>query len=156
MKRWSKLKKRVEGIFCQNLGLEIHANVYSITTKFDTFLSPRQWITLDKRVIFDFPGQFLEGKNIDVHSKITYIDEEGSTLSKIFDEYVLTPKDELLNTSFAKDRWGFTDILKGADRRLGKARLLEKYKDVASDGAVGMILKKRFGKERSKGGGHDL
>jgi chromosomal replication initiation ATPase DnaA len=142
MRRWSKLKKRIESFFVERLNLQIHANVYKTTTKHDTFLKPRQWFLLDGEVIFDFPGQFMHDDSDP--KRIEYFEAEASTLGRLADEYFATPRSELLDKKFEEDRWGFTDILKAADRRLGRERLLKKYLNVSQEGAVWKVLTKRF------------
>ncbi len=143
-RRWSKLKKKIEAVFYETLNLQIHCNVYSYTDKHCTYKCPRQWLVLGKEIIFDFPGSFFEEKNPEEKSKIKYWEEEARTLGHLIDQYLETPRVELLNGEFPLDRWGFTDLLKAADRRLGKAKLIEKFKDVPKDSAIWKILAKRI------------
>ena len=98
-------------------------------------------------IIFDFPGQFLKWKNPDELSAIEYLESEGHTLGLLVDEYLATPKAQLLDKVFERDRWGFTDILKTADRRLGKERLLTKFASAESGDAAAKVLEARYGKE---------
>jgi len=123
MKRWSKLKTKIEEIFDEDLELAIHCNVFKTTNKHWTFDSPRIWLQCDKQIIFDFPGMFFFWKNPEERSTIKYTDEEASTPGRLIDEYLATPKADLLDKKFADDRFEFTDLLKISDRRLGKAKL---------------------------------
>ena len=122
MKRWSKLKKKIEEMFAEGLDLQVHCNVYTVKTKHDTLQSPRTWLQCEKTILFDFPGMFLSWKNSEERSAVQYMEEDASTLGKLIDEYLATPKTEILDKEFESDRWGFTDLLKVADRRLGKQR----------------------------------
>jgi hypothetical protein len=45
-------------------------------------------------------------------------------MSNIIREYIDTPISELLVKSFENDHWGLTGILRAADYRIGKTRLL--------------------------------
>jgi hypothetical protein len=47
-----------------------------------------------------------------------------SAISNLIRDYINCPKEALLEP-FENDRWGLTDILRAADRRIGKRRLLE-------------------------------
>lgn len=141
-RRWSKIKKRIEDLFAEGLNLQIYSTFYTTTSKHDSYNSPRHWFVLDKEVIFDFPGQFFN-KGPD-ETRIEYLDGENYKISCLIQEYIELPKEQLLSTHLEMDKWGVIDILRAADRRIGKDRLLERFKDVSSDSAVKKILRKRF------------
>ncbi len=69
-KRWSKLQKQIKNLFVKELNLKIHCTVYVEITKQFTFESSRHWITLDKEIIWDFPGPFMEWKCSDPEKSI--------------------------------------------------------------------------------------
>ncbi|MBQ3860116.1 MAG: hypothetical protein II779_06290, partial [Clostridia bacterium] len=112
------------------------------------------------KVLFDYPKQFLgtdspsysvrerERKYIPLKEAYPY-SSDISTLSDIIREFIDTPKDALLPKAFEKDKWGLTDILKAADRRLGKKRLIEYYAD-NNNLAVKEILDSRFAAKLSE------
>lgn len=58
-KPWSKTKSRIEALFDPKLDLAIHTTSYTHATNHDTYEVPRHWITLNKEVVWDFPGPFL-------------------------------------------------------------------------------------------------
>jgi hypothetical protein len=93
---------------------------------------PRYWITLNKETIWDYPKYFLNQSMGDSYSgrHLTLINtypygSDISDISKLLNEYIDTPKEELLNKHFENDKWGLINILKAADRRIGERRLSE-------------------------------
>jgi hypothetical protein len=148
-KPWSKLQKELYNLIVPDINLQIHCTVYSFSTKFDTFESPRYWITLDKEIIWDFPGQFLEWKHPHVPKPIKYLDEpffhnHGSIISNLFRQYIDTPRDELLSKKFEEDYWGLINILRAADRRIGKRRLKVFSQEIPTGSAAEKVLKRRL------------
>lgn len=141
-RRWSKIKKKIEDLFDENLNLQIHCTFYTITTKHFSFNSPRYWLVLDKEIIFDFPGQFFRKGSPD--TRIEFLDEEGGLISSLLQCYVELPRDQLLTGELPRDRWGVADILRAADRRIGKNKLQMKFQEAAEDSAVKKIIMKRF------------
>lgn len=65
-----------------------------------------------------------------------------SYISDIIRDYIDTPVSELLSHKFEKDYWGITEILKAADRRLGKAKL-EEYFQISNNEAAKKVIKER-------------
>ena len=55
---------------------------------------------------------------------------------------IYTPLEELLSNDFEADDLGITDILKASDRRIGKRRRAEYFKDTDNE-AVKKILRVR-------------
>ena len=55
-------------------------------------------------------------------------------------EYIDTPSSELMTKKFEGDHWGLTDILRAADRRIGRRRLAE-LAEVVSNPAAQKNLK---------------
>ena len=144
MKRWSKLKKKIENVFVPELDLQIHCNVYTTTTVHETFKAPRTWLQCDKKILFDFPGMFFLWKNPEERGSVRYMEEDTPDLGILIDDYLATPKLELLEAEFLNDRWRFTDFLKIADRRIGKERLTEKYGHFPPRHPLGALLLKRI------------
>jgi hypothetical protein len=60
-------------------------------------------------------------------------------ISNLIRDYVDTSREALLQKSFDHDHWGLTDILKAADRRIGKRRLAELREMVRNDAALKVI-----------------
>jgi len=149
-KPWSKLQKQLYNLFVPKLGIQMHCTTYAFSTKYDTFESPRHWITLDKTVIWDFPGPFLVWKHPDAEKSVQYLDEHylpvggGSTISNLIRDYIDTPKDELLTTNFDTDHWGLINIFRAADRRIGKLALRQFSVSIRFDEPAAKVLQKRI------------
>lgn len=117
MKRWSKLQHELRALFVPGLRLDIQCRVYRMASGLGQTDLPRYWISLARQTIWDYPKDFPEsGKD---YPYVTDI----STISELLRLYIETPRSHLLHRVFADDRWGITDIVKVADRRLGLRRL---------------------------------
>ena len=80
---------------------------------------PRYWITLDKKVIWGYPKQFvtkdgtvknLSGSGTETnYNRLTvtypYITDIRD-ISRLIREYIDTPKDEIFSKAFENDHWG--------------------------------------------------
>ena len=90
---------------------------------------PRYFITLAGEIIFDYPKDFVlksGGVKSLAQGALTKIYPYGNDISDIGElirEYIDTPKDELFKKHFDADEWGLANILKAADKRIGKRRL---------------------------------
>ena len=135
MKRWSKLQKRLYNLLDPELNIQIHCVSYPMHSQHGTTNIPRYYITLDKEIIWDYPKDFPAHR--------TSAPEEGnypyvtdiSAITQQIEEYIQTPIEELLAKHFSEDRWGLTDLLKAADRRIspGRVGILTK------DGAIAVV-----------------
>jgi hypothetical protein len=119
----------------------------------------RHRITLGKEILWDYPRDFINKPTEDTRDLLENGDVygflmrdiyphgwESPTVSDVMHEYIDTPKEELLTKSFENDKWRLTDILRAADRRIGKRRLGELK--LLNNPAVDKIVKARL-----KGGG---
>lgn len=124
MRRWSKLKKKVEGLWTPDLDMAVHCNSYRHEAH-TLYNMERHWIVLNGVIIWDFPGPFLKSKNPDHPNPVQYHPSMSfpTPPAKLFDEYLSCPVDELLTRKFEEDHYGLGDIMRAADRRLGKTRL---------------------------------
>ena len=140
MKRWSKLQKKFYSIIDEKLDLQLHLSIYRMKTRWGSTDLPRYWLTLGKDIIFDYPKQFMD-EYIPVYhyhhsnngirtGEIKYINANwypyGNNISDIsyfIDEYINTPRSELLTKNFENDSWGLSNIFKVSDRRIGKRAL---------------------------------
>ena len=90
---------------------------------------PRYFITLAGEIIFDYPKDFVlksGGVKSLAQGALTKIYPYGNDISDIGElirEYIDTPKEELFKKHFDADEWGLANILKAADKRIGKRRL---------------------------------
>ena len=133
MPRFSKLKKRIESLFAPDVNLKVRCTAYGYDGWAGYRELPRLWITLDKEIIFDFIKDF---KDLRVSRLVHYINNHSAMVdfpiyypdimfvNALIQEYIETPADILFDHVFPDDHFGLTDILKAADRRIGKNRLL--------------------------------
>jgi hypothetical protein len=118
MRRFSKLKKRIESLFAPELELKVYCTVYAKKGNYDCMESPRLWIVLGKEIIFDWLKEFKEMKIDDPsysegrcvwYEDIVYITE-------MIQEYIETPRDELKEHSLYKDEYGLEERCKKMER----------------------------------------
>jgi len=155
MKRFSKLKKRIESLFSPEINLRVYCTVNPINNSFWGYCNPQYKIVLNKEVIFDFINDF-RGLRKPVEEGNYWAKEGGepiwyedvSLISALIREYIDTPADKLFDHVFENDYFGLTDILKAADRRIGKKRLLL-LKDRTTSQAAEKIVAARLGKNLS-------
>lgn len=122
MAQWSKLQKEIYNLIDERLNLQIHCTLYRMDTQRGNSTDlPRYWITLDKGIIFDYPKQFIDKTENELHPYPYY--NQISDISDLFREYIDTPIEELLDKTFSNDKWQLTEILKASDRRIGQRRL---------------------------------
>ena len=125
--RWSQLKGLLEALWDENLDLKMHCTVHRGP---DGLAIGRYWIVFKGQTIWEEPrdvASFLKaGRGNSVATEIT----------AVLRQYLDTPKDELLSAAFPGDRWGLTEVLLAADRRIGKRRLVELKSKCASAAAL--------------------
>ena len=129
MKRWSKLQKRFYELVDEGIDFQIHCAVYRMQSRRGGTDLPRYFITLAGEIIFDYPKDFVL-KSGGVKSlaggalaKIYPYGNDISDIGELIREYIDTPKEELFAKHFGADEWGLANILKAADKRIGKRRL---------------------------------
>ena len=129
MKRWSKLQKRLYELVDESIDFKLHCTVYRMQSRCGSTDLPRYFITLAGEIIFDYPKDFVlksGGVKSLAQGALTKIYPYGNDISDIGElirEYIDTPKDELFKKHFGVDEWGLANILKAADKRIGKKRL---------------------------------
>lgn len=134
MKRWSKLQRELYKLIDDNIGFQIHCISYPMNSRYGNTNLPRYYITIGKEIIWDYPKDFVlkDGSvgNYNGESTGYPYNNDISEISEIIREYIDTPKEELFAKQFEDDKWGLTNILKSADRRIGKRRLVELQKKI--------------------------
>ena len=75
---------------------------------------------------------------------VPFTEPENSIFMRLIAQYIDTPADEVLDKVFEKDEFGFTDLLKAADRRLEVVRLAQKFEQRPSQSGVALTLGERF------------
>ena len=129
MKRWSKLQKRLYELVDESIDFKLHCAVYRMQSRRGGTDLPRYFITLAGEIIFDYPKDFIlksGGIKSLAEGALTKIYPYGNDISDIGElirEYIDTPKEELFAKHFDADEWGLANILKAADKRIGKKRL---------------------------------
>jgi len=153
-KRWSKIQSRIYSLFDPKLKLQIHCAAFRDGCDYGQLYAGRYWVTLDKQNIWDFPKQFLNPStswNDENLSATHLIEIEGvmhgcvyivSDISALIREYIDTPLENLLNKKFENDKFGLTEILKAADRRIGKKKLFDYFGKVYSVNGQQIIQKR--------------
>lgn len=155
-KPWSKLKREISALFSPDINIRLHCAAYRMKSQRGSTDLPRYWITLNKETIWDYPRDFKNQAVSDhrsfpdgIYSGVSLLlrntcpyGSDTATISGLIREYIDTPEAELLTKPFEKDRWGLTDILKAADRRIGKRRLplLQRF----GNAAAGKIIAERL------------
>ena len=128
-KPWSKLKSRLESLWVPGLRMAIHTTAYRHPEKSGGKPIPRHWITLEGRVIWDFPADFLFRKNPEHPAAFDFLLEHypgnsgQSAPASVIRQYIDCPMEAVLTTKFEDDHWHLGDVLRAADRRSGKSRL---------------------------------
>lgn len=125
-RRWSKLQSRVYNTVDPALNFQIHCALYEMNSNngYHGSKLPRYWITIDKDIVFDYPKQFDTTYR---YGRNSYPwDTDISNISDSIEEYLQTPRNELLE-QFSNDKCKVTDILRVCDRRIGKRQLLKMY-----------------------------
>lgn len=118
MKRWSKLQKELYKIIDGGIDFQLHCCAYRMKSQRGAASVPRYWITLDGEIIFDYPKQY---ENRDGYPYVN----GASDISGIIREYIDTPVNEIFDRAPDGDFGELTEILKAADRRIGRRRLEE-------------------------------
>jgi hypothetical protein len=125
MPRWSKLQKQLHQLVDPAIRLQIQCRLVRMSSQRGSTNLPRYWITLDKEVIWDYPGQFaLPGggtTRADARTVVHYPHlTDVPLISDLIRQYIDTPAGELMSRRFPSDHWGLVNILRAADRRIGR------------------------------------
>ena len=137
---WSRFKKEIESLFAENLDLVLHCTYYQ------SGHIPRHHFVLNKEVIWDYPGVFMdENPGIPLYQAYWRGYHTGQTTpADLLRAWLDLPRDQLMEP-MPEDPCGLSDILRAADRRLGKERLLEWGKTLHEYHPARKVLEARFG-----------
>lgn len=138
MKRWSKLQKQLYLVIDDSINFQIHCSVYRMGSQHGGADLPRYWITLGKEIVFDYPKVSTDKQDY------PYVNEIPD-ISDLFRQYLDTPREQLLEKTFESDKYGVTNLLKCADRRISVTGLKEHFlsNDVVNADACKLILDAR-------------
>lgn len=141
-KRWSKLQRRLYTLIDPTLDFQIHCALYEMNSKYGYHGAklPRYFITIDKRIVFDYPKDFID--QTEVYTASYPWNTDIGRLSHLIEEYIQRPESEILNP-FEDDHWGITDILRVCDKRVGKRRLI-RMKSIITNEELLKIVHKRL------------
>lgn len=99
---------------------------------------PRYWITLKKKIIFDYPKIATEKEDYPYVTEI-------SDISDLLKDYLDTPKEQILTKIFDSDKYGIINLLKAADKRISVNKLEQYFQNkiVENTDICRMILQAR-------------
>ncbi|RHP47222.1 hypothetical protein [Clostridium sp. AF32-12BH] len=123
-KRWSKLQKRLYNLMDPKINFQIHCALYEMNSNdgYHGNKLPRYFITIGKKIVFDYPKDFDTNKSYESTAYPWLTDM--SEISDVIEEYIQCPESGILH-DFEDDKWEITEILRVCDRRIGKRRLRE-------------------------------
>lgn len=157
MKRWSKLKKQIESLFVPELNVQFNCNSFPIRGQRGHRNSiPRFYLQMGKQILWDFP------KGFEIKELHFGWWADNNNVSALIREYIDTPFDMLLETKFKSEtlnvhsaykqlekdyviNYRLTELFIGADRRIGKEKLLEFAKQKRNT-MLDKLIEKRFPK----------
>ncbi len=150
-RRWSKLKSRVEALWVATLPMAIHANVWVKHTTHWNLDEPRHWVTLDKTIIWDFPGPFMKSEPPRGRRIVYWEDAYGwgggrksSVVASLLRNYLDRGRHHVLEP-FEHDHWELGDILRGADRRIGHKKLVDWSERLDQRSPARIVVERRCG-----------
>jgi hypothetical protein len=124
---WSKLQKQLYLLVDPEIRFQVHCRVVRMASERGSTDLPRYWITLDRETIWDYPADFVAPgtygmtRRLDSSFLLGFpYSTDISAISDLIREYIDTPADELLSRHFENDHWGLANILRAADRRIGR------------------------------------
>lgn len=128
---WSKLKKQIENLFVDNIGIEIKCVAYGPKRSWrkGTDGTGRYYIVLDKEIVWEESS----------YTTMYHI----RSISDLIREYINTPIEEIMNKDF-DDKYNLIDILIASDRRFGKSKLFAWYMSGNRSLIAGKILGRRI------------
>lgn len=126
--RNSKLIQDIQSLFRFEHGeLQLHCAVYKNNTY------PRYWLQLrtsdgDSVIVWDFPKDFMDKPDVKC-GKAGWATSHGAYsidgIADCIESYINLDRLDVINRTYEPDMWGLYDIFRAADRRLGKARLVD-------------------------------
>lgn len=148
MKRWSNLQNRVYAMVASEIPFQIHFVACPMRSQCGSSLIPRCFITIGKRIVWDYPRDFPAECTSPYSPCI-----KAHSISSILDEWLNTPRSRLLEAEYPEDEWGLTDILLAVDRRMGRRRLMA-LAERTDNAEVKSIVATRLGLPSVSGSAH--
>jgi hypothetical protein len=144
MSRWSKLQRDLYRLIEPRLDFQLHCRVVRMQSQRGRTNLPRYWITVGGEVVWDYPGRFVHRPTRFAGGPTGYPHTTDiSAISMLIRDYINTPLPTLLRHAFEQDCWGLVNLLRAADRRLGRGRLLA-LKRKTHNRAARLIIERRL------------
>lgn len=119
-KRWSKLQKKIDDLVDPALDFQIHCVKYRVPGHGGMQEFPRYFVTLDGKTIFDWPKDYpLGDSNCEKLDISCLFFGRASDISDAISKYLNAPEKARMTIT---DPWGIVDIIRAADRRIGRRR----------------------------------
>lgn len=119
-KRWSKLQKKIDDLVDPALDFQIHCVKYRVPGHGGMQEFPRYFVTLDGKTIFDWPKDYpLGDSNCGKLDISCLFFGRASDISDAISKYLNAPEEVRMTIT---DPWGIVDIIRAADRRIGRRR----------------------------------
>jgi hypothetical protein len=119
-KRWSKLQKKIDDLVDPALDFQIHCVKYRVPGHGGMQEFPRYFVTLDGKTIFDWPKDYpLGDSNCGKLDISCLFFGRASDISDAISKYLNAPEEARMTIT---DPWGIVDIIRAADRRIGRRR----------------------------------
>ena len=140
---WSKLQKRLYLLVDPRIRFQIHCSRVRMQSRRGSTDLPRYWITLDNETIWDYPGDFVVAggtRRLDDKFVPGYpYNTDVPLISELIRDYIDTPAEELLTRHFDGDHWGLANILRAADRRIGRRQWRDLKKKTHNQAALKVL-----------------
>ena len=122
---WSKLQKQLYLLIDPSIRFQIQCRLVRMDSQYGRTNLPRYWITLGKETIWSYPGDFVcsDGgvRRVDSGRRTGFPHQtDVAAISALVRAYIDTPVSTLLSRHFDEDHWGLINILRAADRRVGR------------------------------------
>lgn len=141
--RWSKLQKQIYNLIDKKVPMRIHCIDMKHTLERDSLRGLGIYkVRIGKESIWEFPRDFVTYDHQYPNGGDCF-SYSATDINLLVREYIDTPKDVLLEKQFEKDWFKLSDILKAADRRFGREKLISYFNDSENE-AVRKILNVRF------------
>ena len=119
-KRWSKLQKKIDDLVDPALNFQIHCVKYRVPGHGGMQEFPRYFVTLDGKTSFDCPKDYpLGDSNCGKLDISCLFFGRASDISDAISKYLNAPEEVRMTIT---DPWGIVDIIRAADRRIGRRR----------------------------------
>ncbi len=119
-KRWSKLQKKIDDLVDPALDFQIHCVKYRVPGHGGMQEFPRYFVTLEGKTIFDWPKDYpLGDSNCGKLDISCLFFGRASDISDAISKYLNAPEKARMTIT---DPWGIVDIIRAADRRIGRRR----------------------------------